>query len=233
MGANVVLGVDIGTTSAKAVAFDVDGRDLGRGETPYPLLEPEPGQAVQDPGAMVDATLAAIRTAAAAARDHGARTVALSFSGAMHSLVGLDADGNALTPLITWADMRATEQAERLRREHPELHDRTGHAAASDGAADQARVVRRERARDLRRRAALGGDQGARDRAHHRRVGRRPLDRIGHGSAEPDGARLGQRGARHRGRRRASGCRRSSRPRSASRSARRRPPNSGSRRICR
>jgi gluconokinase len=126
MGANVVLGVDIGTTSAKAVAFDVDGRDLGRGETPYPLLEPEPGQAVQDPGAVVDATLAAIRTAAAAARDHSARTVALSFSGAMHSLVGLDADGNALTPLITWADMRATEQAERLRREHPELHDRTG-----------------------------------------------------------------------------------------------------------
>ena len=124
--ATVVLGVDIGTTSAKAVAFDADGRALGRGETAYPLLEPEPGQAVQDPVAMVEGTLAAVRTAAAAARDQGARIVALSFSGAMHSLVGLDGGGRALTPLITWADMRATEQAERLRREHPELHDRTG-----------------------------------------------------------------------------------------------------------
>ena len=38
--ATVVLGVDIGTTSAKAVAFDADGRALGRGETAYPLLEP-------------------------------------------------------------------------------------------------------------------------------------------------------------------------------------------------
>ena len=91
--ATVVLGVDIGTTSAKAVAFDADGRDLGRGETGYPLLEPEPGQAVQDPAAVVDGTLAAIRAAAAAARDQGARIAALSFSGAMHSLVGLDAAG--------------------------------------------------------------------------------------------------------------------------------------------
>jgi gluconokinase len=126
MGANVVLGVDIGTTSAKAVAFDADGHERSRGEASYPLLEPEPGQAVQDPGAVVDGTLAAIRAAAAAACDQGAQIAALSFSGAMHSLVGLDAGGRALTPLITWADMRATEQAERLRAEHPELHDRTG-----------------------------------------------------------------------------------------------------------
>ena len=125
-GRTVVLGVDIGTTSAKAVAFDADARELGRGETAYPLLEPEHGQAVQDPAVVVDGTLAAIRAAAAGARDRGARIAALSFSGAMHSLVGLDAGGGALTPLVTWGDMRATEQAERLRAEHPELHDRTG-----------------------------------------------------------------------------------------------------------
>ena len=124
--ATVVLGVDIGTTSAKAVAFDADARELGRGETGYPLLEPEHGQAVQDPAVVVEGTLAAIRAAAAGARDQGARIAALSFSGALHSLVGLDAQGGALTPLVTWGDMRATEQAERLRTEHPELHDRTG-----------------------------------------------------------------------------------------------------------
>jgi gluconokinase len=126
MGANVVLGVDIGTTSAKAVAFDADARELGRGEAGYPLLEPEHGQAVQDPAVVVDATLAAIRAATTAAREQGAQIAALSFSGALHSLVGLDAQGRALTPLVTWGDMRATEQAERLRAEHPELHDRTG-----------------------------------------------------------------------------------------------------------
>jgi gluconokinase len=124
--ATVVLGVDMGTTSVKAVAFDADGRELGRGEKGYPLLEPEHGQAVQDPAVVVEATLAAIRAAVAGARDQGAPIAALSFSGALHSLVGLDAKGRALTPLVTWGDMRATEQAERLRAEHPELHDRTG-----------------------------------------------------------------------------------------------------------
>jgi gluconokinase len=81
---------------------------------------------VQDPAVVVEGTLAAIRAAAAGARHRGAGIAALSFSGAMHSLVGLGAQGEALTPLVTWGDMRATEQAERLRAEHPELHDRTG-----------------------------------------------------------------------------------------------------------
>jgi gluconokinase len=45
---------------------------------------------------------------------------------AMHSLVGLDAGDRPVTPLHTWRDTGAVEQAERLKREHPELHARTG-----------------------------------------------------------------------------------------------------------
>jgi gluconokinase len=122
----VVLGVDIGTTAAKAVAFDAAGRELGNGQAGYPLLEPEPGQAVQDPAAVVDGVLAAIRAAATAAAASGVRIAALSLSSAMHSLLALDGDGRPLTPLVTWGDMRAADQADRLRAEHPELHDRTG-----------------------------------------------------------------------------------------------------------
>ena len=119
-----VVGVDVGTTSAKAVAFDAAGRELGNGEASYPLLEPEPGQAVQDPDAVIDGMVAAIRAAVAAAR--GVRVVALSLSSAMHALAALDGDGRPLTQLVTWADTRAIEQADRLRAEHPQLHDRTG-----------------------------------------------------------------------------------------------------------
>jgi gluconokinase len=123
---DVVLGVDIGTTAVKAVAFDAEGGTHGDAEQGYPLLEPEPGAAVQDPAQVVEGTLAAIRDAASAAAEAGARVVGLSFSSAMHSLVGLGDDGRAVTPLITWADTRAALEAERLRREHPELHARTG-----------------------------------------------------------------------------------------------------------
>jgi gluconokinase len=123
---DVVIGVDIGTTAAKAVAFDVEGGAQGDAEHAYPLLEPEPGAAVQDAAEVVEGTLAAIRDAASAAAEAGAHVAGLSFSSAMHSLVGLGDDGRPMTPLITWADTRAGLQAERLRREHPELHARTG-----------------------------------------------------------------------------------------------------------
>jgi len=120
-----VLGVDIGTTSAKAVAFDADGAALGDGEAGYPLLEPEPGQAVQDPEAVLAGVSEAVR--AAVARTRG-EIAGVAFSCAMHGLLALDADERPLTPLVTWADRRAAEQADRLRAEHFELHGEIGRA---------------------------------------------------------------------------------------------------------
>ena len=122
----VVLGLDIGTTSAKAVAFDPEGRACAEAEAGYPLLEPEHGHAEQDPGRVLDAALGALRDAAAAATKAGAEVAGIGVSTAMHALVGLDGDGRARTPVITWADTRAADEAERLRTERPELHDRTG-----------------------------------------------------------------------------------------------------------
>ena len=116
-----VLGVDIGTTSAKAVAFDPAGTALGAGESGYELLEPEPGQAVQDPEAVLSGVRDAIRAAAATADIAG-----VAFSSAMHGLLALGEDDAPLTPLVTWADGRAAEQAAWLRAAHPGLHGRTG-----------------------------------------------------------------------------------------------------------
>jgi gluconokinase len=123
---DVVLGVDVGTAGVKAVAFDADGAERGNAERDYPLLEPEPGQAVQDSETLVAATGDAIHSAVAAARAAGGRVAGLSLSAAMHALVPLDARDQPLAPLVTWADTRAAEQAERLRARNPELHDRTG-----------------------------------------------------------------------------------------------------------
>jgi gluconokinase len=122
----VVLGVDVGTTSAKAVAFDPDGGDMGDAEACYELIEPAHGRAEQDPEAVMEAVLEVVAGAAAEARRRGAEVCGLSVSTAMHALLALGSDDRPLTPLITWADTRAAEQAERLRREHPGLHERTG-----------------------------------------------------------------------------------------------------------
>jgi len=118
------IGADIGTTSAKAVAFRTDGSPRGQARRAYPLMSPEPGAATQDAAAVTDAAVAVIDGAASAAGAAGAAGICLS--GAMHSLVGLDAKGRPLTPLLTWADTRAAAQATALRASNAELHDQTG-----------------------------------------------------------------------------------------------------------
>jgi gluconokinase len=122
----VVIGLDIGTTSAKAMAFGIDGAELAGAEARYPLLEPEHGHAEQEPGAVVGAAVEVLRDAARDARAAGAAIAGVSISTAMHAVAGIDGAGRPLTRLVTWADTRAADQAERLRAEHPELHGRTG-----------------------------------------------------------------------------------------------------------
>jgi gluconokinase len=121
----VVIGVDIGTTSTKAVAYDTGGHPLGSHSVGYPLQTPFPGRAEQDFHLIHAAVLETIRAVAAGLDGPPA---GLSFSSAMHSLIGLGPDEEPLTPVVTWADSRAGGQAERLRAAATglALHRRTG-----------------------------------------------------------------------------------------------------------
>ena len=56
-------------------------------EAGYPLAEPQPGYAVQDPAAVLDAVLTALGKVVATTRDAGTRITGVSFSSAMHSLI--------------------------------------------------------------------------------------------------------------------------------------------------
>ena len=121
----VVIGVDIGTTSTKSVAYDGTGAAVASHSVGYPLHEPFAGYAEQDPDVIYAAVLETVRAVVAA----GPGPVAgLSFSTAMHSLIGLDTDDVPITPSVTWADSRAGSQAERLRASARglALHRRTG-----------------------------------------------------------------------------------------------------------
>lgn len=124
-GTTAVVGVDIGTTSTKAAAYDTGGRQLAVHSIGYPLGEPHPGYAEQDPRLILDAVVGSVRAVVAQLQEPVA---GLCFSTALHSLIGLDADGNPLTPSVTWADSRAIAQAERLRATPSglALHRRTG-----------------------------------------------------------------------------------------------------------
>src|ERR1700674_2167906 len=124
----LMVGVDIGTTSTKAVVYTLDGRVAAHHAVDYPLLRPTPAAAEQDPEQIYQATLATINTSLQQAQAAPGDVVCVSFSAAMHSLIALDHQGVPLTRSITWADNRAAPWAERIKREWGgnEIYRRTG-----------------------------------------------------------------------------------------------------------
>lgn len=124
----VLVGVDIGTTSTKAIAYDEGGHLLAEESEAYELHSSNPGWAEQDPEEIFKAVLNSLSRMVDEVKKTNHEISGVSFSAAMHSLLALDKEGCPLTPSITYADTRATEQAERIRQEleGPELHRRTG-----------------------------------------------------------------------------------------------------------
>lgn len=101
------LGLDIGTGSAKAVAFEVERGVLSSGAASYGMSTPRPGWAEQDPADWWQAALDAIESA-------GRDTEAIAVSGQGAALVLLDAQGVPVRPALIHLDSRAADEAAEL-----------------------------------------------------------------------------------------------------------------------
>jgi xylulokinase len=101
-----LLGVDVGTTSTKAVLFDLAGRELARSESdPYRLLSPQPGWVEQDPEELWQAVLFAIREVVRGA-ESPVNIQAVGMAVQSGSLLPASEAGRPVYPLITWMDGR-------------------------------------------------------------------------------------------------------------------------------
>lgn len=110
---NYLIGVDIGTTGIKAVAFDARTRPLARHNVGCTFVDaPDPLHREQDPDAIVEAVFTVVRAVQEQLRG---RPAAVSFSAAMHSLILVGHDGRPLTRCLSWADLRSGEIARTLR----------------------------------------------------------------------------------------------------------------------
>ncbi len=123
----VMMGVDIGTTSTKAVLFSENGRIIAQHAVEYPIFTPVPGAGEQDPETIFQAVVGAISQVMAKAGSPGTLSH-VAFSAAMHSLIAVDAEGHPLTRSITWMDTRASAWAHRLSKEMDghQIYLRTG-----------------------------------------------------------------------------------------------------------
>lgn len=128
MNKSYMIGVDIGTTSTKAVLFEHNGTITAQANVGYPLHQPSPSIAEQDPEQILKAVFHTISSVMQESDISPENILFVSFSSAMHSVIAVDKQGKPLTACITWADNRSAGCALRLKNElnGHDLYLRTG-----------------------------------------------------------------------------------------------------------
>ena len=124
MSASVVVGLDIGTTSSKAVAWSASRREPGsHAELPTPWHTGDRGRTEIDPYRLVDVAVDLIGHAVRAAESAWGPVLvrAVGVTGLAESGVLLDAAGRPAAPVIAWFDRRGGAEMEQLAREAPEF----------------------------------------------------------------------------------------------------------------
>lgn len=110
------LGIDLGTTGARAIIVDgTDGRVVAGATSEYPLDAPRPLWAEQNPEDWWEGTVKAVRDALQLARQElgpDFEVASIGLSGQMHGVVLLDETGAVTGPALIWADGRTQAQCD-------------------------------------------------------------------------------------------------------------------------
>jgi glycerol kinase len=114
----VVLAIDQGTTSSRAIVFDEAGRSLGRAQRELPQIFPRSGWVEHDPERIWLDTLAVCREAISASATDPAHVAAIGITNQREtSVIWNRADGQPIYNAIVWQDRRTTGECRRLKDE--------------------------------------------------------------------------------------------------------------------
>ena len=109
------LGLDVSTTSAKALIIDEKGSVVSSATSPLTLSTPHPLWSEQDPRDWWTGMAISIHQALEQAGVTGSDVTAIGLTGQMHGLVLLDEKGEVLRPAILWNDQRTGAQCDEMR----------------------------------------------------------------------------------------------------------------------
>ena len=115
-GLEATLGVDIGTTGCRCVAYSDEAEVVAKSECLYPTSSPKPGWAEQDSVLVIAQVEQCIRLAVKSAAEAHYSVTLISFSAVNHSLIPM-CEGTPLRPCIIWADNRSTPITQQWRFE--------------------------------------------------------------------------------------------------------------------
>jgi xylulokinase len=110
----LLLGIDVGTSSVKAVLVEPRGTVRAVGHAEYPLHHIRPAWVEQDPEDWWRGTCQAVREALAKVLQGAERVLGLAVSCQAPTLLALDRSGRPLRPAMIWMDRRAEAEIVRL-----------------------------------------------------------------------------------------------------------------------
>ncbi|HEY5107900.1 MAG TPA: FGGY family carbohydrate kinase [Caulobacteraceae bacterium] len=112
----LLLAIDVGTTTVRAVVFSPDGAPVAMAATPTVSRMPRPGWLEQDAGRVWRSVRRVIAKALAGAGRLPADIAAVGVTSQRTSAVVWDrATGAPLSPLVVWSDLRGLERSAELR----------------------------------------------------------------------------------------------------------------------
>ncbi|MGY4828038.1 xylulokinase [Sphaerotilaceae bacterium SBD11-9] len=123
------IGLDLGTSSVKAVLLSERGELLGEASAPLEVSRPHPLWSEQDPDDWLTAADIAMRQLRERAGDAWQHVASLGVAGQMHGATLLDAAGEVLRPCILWNDGRSQAQCVALEAREPDTRRITANPA--------------------------------------------------------------------------------------------------------
>ncbi|WP_347860795.1 gluconokinase [Salimicrobium sp. PL1-032A] len=119
----LVIGVDIGTTSAKAVLFETTGTVVKETERKLETFHEQSGWAEQDPAQVEKGARDALKELLEGFQP--SEIVAGGFSAAMHSMLFVDGEENPTSNAALWSDARSLPDVSSF-PDKEEVYERTG-----------------------------------------------------------------------------------------------------------
>jgi len=123
------LGIDLGTSSVKALLLDESGSVLAEASAPLEVSRPRPLWSEQDPETWWQAADASVRSVASRVEGGLGALRGIGLSGQMHGATLLGADDRPLRPAILWNDGRSAPQCAELEEAVPALREISGNVA--------------------------------------------------------------------------------------------------------
>lgn len=110
----VFLGIDLGTSAVKCILVGDDGNVKASHSVEYPLSQPHPGWAEQNPEDWWQGTARCVKELMERAGLEPASVQGIGLSGQMHGSVFLDDELNVIRPALLWCDQRTGPQCEAI-----------------------------------------------------------------------------------------------------------------------